>query len=109
MADVASDDLLDIDEVCAFFGGTKPLHPSTIWRGGGVRFPKPVNIGPNTVRWLRSECDAALQKLIEARSTPQKLIEARSTPQKLGAPKPALPTKKQNGRPRKRVSSELQT
>ena len=46
MADVASDDLLDIDEVCAFFGGTKPLHPSTIWRGGGVRFPKPVNIGP---------------------------------------------------------------
>lgn len=99
MSNIATDDLLDIKEVCAFFGGTKPLYPSTIWRGGGVRFPKPVNIGPNTVRWLRSECEAALQKLIEQRGSPQKH----------GAPKPALPEKRSRGRPHRRASSELQT
>ena len=58
-----------IDEVCAFFGGTRPLNPSTIWRGAGTRYPKPVKVGPNTSRWLRSECVAALQKLIEERAT----------------------------------------
>ena len=42
----AGDDLLDIDEVCAFFGGTKPLHPSTIYRGLGKHYPKPVKVGP---------------------------------------------------------------
>jgi len=31
------------------------------------RFPLPVRVGPNTSRWLRSECHAARQKLIEAR------------------------------------------
>ena len=35
--DLSSDDLLDIDEVCAFFGGTRPLNPSTIWRGAGTK------------------------------------------------------------------------
>jgi predicted DNA-binding transcriptional regulator AlpA len=63
-----SDDLLDIGEVCAFFGGTKPLHPATIYRGMGTRYPKPVKVGPNTNRWLRSECEAALQKLITERA-----------------------------------------
>jgi predicted DNA-binding transcriptional regulator AlpA len=58
-------DLLDIEEVCAFFGGTKPLHPATIYRGTGTRYPKPIKVGPNTSRWLRSECEAALAKLIE--------------------------------------------
>jgi hypothetical protein len=29
------DDLLDIEAVCRFFGGTKPLHPATIYRGIG--------------------------------------------------------------------------
>lgn len=62
-------DLLDIEQVCTFFGGSKPLHAATIYRGvaSGI-YPKPVKIGPNTNRWLRSECAAALQKLIESRA-----------------------------------------
>jgi hypothetical protein len=52
---------------CAFFGGDKPLHPSTLYRGiKAGRYPKPVHIGPNTARWVSSECHVARQKLIEA-------------------------------------------
>jgi predicted DNA-binding transcriptional regulator AlpA len=60
-------ELLDIDEVCAFFGGTRPLNPSTIYRGLGTRYPRPVDIGPNIRRWLRSECEAALQEMAAER------------------------------------------
>lgn len=59
-------DLLDIQQVCAFFGGSKPLNPATIYRGAGKLYPKPVKMGPNTNRWLRSECEAARQALIAA-------------------------------------------
>jgi predicted DNA-binding transcriptional regulator AlpA len=61
------DDLLDIDEVCAFFGGSKPLHPATIWRGVGKRYPKPLKIGRQSRRWLRSECEAALREMAAGR------------------------------------------
>lgn len=64
---VDDDDLLDIDEVCAFFGGTKPLNPSTIYRGLGTLYPKPLKVGTNTNRWLRSECVEARRKMAEAR------------------------------------------
>lgn len=57
-------ELLDINEVCAFFGGSKPLNPATIYRGAGKRYPHPVKIGPNTNRWLRSECVEALHRII---------------------------------------------
>jgi predicted DNA-binding transcriptional regulator AlpA len=67
MAETDKSDLLDIDQVCAFFGGTKPLHPATIYRGLGKQYPVPIKVGPNTNRWRRSECVAALQQMIEAR------------------------------------------
>jgi predicted DNA-binding transcriptional regulator AlpA len=67
MTSAASEDLLDIDEVCVFFGGTKPLNPSTIYRGLGKRYPYPVKVGPNTNRWLRSECEAAKREMVAAR------------------------------------------
>jgi predicted DNA-binding transcriptional regulator AlpA len=60
-------ELLDINEVCKFFGGTKPLHRATIYRGAGVRYPRPHKIGPNTNRWLRSECEAKLRELVASR------------------------------------------
>jgi predicted DNA-binding transcriptional regulator AlpA len=64
----AACDLLDITEVCAFFGGSKPLHLSTIYRGiGAGRYPRPVPVGAKTVRWLRSECEATLRAMIDAR------------------------------------------
>jgi predicted DNA-binding transcriptional regulator AlpA len=61
---VEQSELLDINQVCAFFGGTKPLNPATIYRGAGKRYPKPIKIGPNINRWLRSECVEALHRII---------------------------------------------
>jgi predicted DNA-binding transcriptional regulator AlpA len=61
-------DLLDRDAVCAFFGGTKPLNAATLYRGiRKGRYPKPVKVGPGSSRWLRSECEAALERLIVRR------------------------------------------
>ena len=60
------DDLLDLKTVCAFFGN---IHPATLYRG--IRrgsFPAPIHVGPNTSRWLRSECSAALQAMIARRA-----------------------------------------
>jgi predicted DNA-binding transcriptional regulator AlpA len=55
--------LMTLEEVCGFFGGSAPLHPATIYRGIGIRYPRPVKIGPNSNRWLRHECEAALRAL----------------------------------------------
>jgi predicted DNA-binding transcriptional regulator AlpA len=60
-----NDELLDMGAVCRLFGGTRPLDPSTIYKGiRRGRFPKPVSIGPQTARWLRSECLSALERII---------------------------------------------
>jgi predicted DNA-binding transcriptional regulator AlpA len=55
-------------EVCRFFGGTRPLNASTLYRGiKQGRYPKPVKVGPGSSRWLREECEASLQAMIEGR------------------------------------------
>jgi predicted DNA-binding transcriptional regulator AlpA len=60
------DELLDLKEVCVFFGG---IDPSTIYRGiTAKRYPAPIKVGPNTSRWFRSECEAALQAMIARRA-----------------------------------------
>jgi predicted DNA-binding transcriptional regulator AlpA len=62
-------DLLDRREVCRFFGGSKPIDAATLYRG--IRkghFPKPVKVGPGSSRWLRSECEVALQAMLERRA-----------------------------------------
>lgn len=65
---VADDRLLDAKAVAAFFGGTRPLNPATLYRGIALgRFPRPVHVGGSS-RWLRSECEAALSKMLEQRS-----------------------------------------
>lgn len=66
-------DLLDGRAACVFFGGKeKPLHLATLYRGiKAGRYPAPIHVGPNTSRWLRSECDAALQAMIKARRLSQ--------------------------------------
>jgi predicted DNA-binding transcriptional regulator AlpA len=59
--------LLDRTEVCRFFGGGKPINPSTLYRG--IRkgtFPKPVRVGGSS-RWLRYEVEAALQAMVDGR------------------------------------------
>jgi predicted DNA-binding transcriptional regulator AlpA len=62
------DQLLDRAEVCRYFGGTKALNASTLYRGiRQGRYPQPVKVGPGSSRWLRAECDAALAILIDGR------------------------------------------
>jgi hypothetical protein len=64
----ADGEMMTLSATCAFFGGDKPIHYSTLYRGiAEGRYPKSVRIGPNTSRWLRSECQAARQALIEDR------------------------------------------
>jgi predicted DNA-binding transcriptional regulator AlpA len=66
-----SDERMDVRETCAFFGGSeKPLHPASLYRGVKLGYyPRPVRIGPGSSRWLRSECEAALLKMIAKRDT----------------------------------------
>jgi predicted DNA-binding transcriptional regulator AlpA len=62
-------DLLDRVEVCRYFGGTRPINASTLYRGiRKGRYPKPVHVGPGSSRWLRSECETALQAMVERRA-----------------------------------------
>jgi predicted DNA-binding transcriptional regulator AlpA len=60
--------LLDRGEVCRLFGGSKPINPSTLYRGiRQGRYPRPIKVGPGASRWLREECDAALQAMVDGR------------------------------------------
>jgi predicted DNA-binding transcriptional regulator AlpA len=62
-------DLLDRDAACRFFGGTRPINPATLYRGiRKGRYPAPVKVGPGSSRWLRAECEAALQAMAEGRA-----------------------------------------
>jgi predicted DNA-binding transcriptional regulator AlpA len=64
-----SSQLLDRDAACRFFGGTRPIHAATLYRGVRQgRYPKPVHVGPGSSRWLREECEAALQAMVEGRA-----------------------------------------
>jgi predicted DNA-binding transcriptional regulator AlpA len=60
--------LLNRKEVCFFFGGNRPLDASTLYRGiKAGRFPRPVRVG-GLSRWLRTECEATLQAMVEGRA-----------------------------------------
>lgn len=60
--------LLDKGEVCRLFGGTRPINPSTLYRGIRLgRYPKPVKLSPGCSRWLRDECEAVIRNRAEAR------------------------------------------
>jgi predicted DNA-binding transcriptional regulator AlpA len=66
----APPDLMDVAAVCAFFGGTRPLDQSTLYRGiAAKRYPRPIYVGAKAVRWLRSECEATLTAMIAARDS----------------------------------------
>lgn len=59
-------ELLDCKSVCELFGG---IHPATLYRGiRKGRYPPPIHVGPNTSRWVRSECEAALAAMIARRA-----------------------------------------
>jgi predicted DNA-binding transcriptional regulator AlpA len=63
-----SDELLDKDTACRLIGGSKPIDWSTFYRGiRAGRYPRPVKIGRSASRWLRSELQAAIDRLIAQR------------------------------------------
>jgi hypothetical protein len=64
-------ELMDRDETCRFFGGAnRPINAATLYRGmQASRYPKPVKIGANSSRWIKSECAAALAKIIAERDS----------------------------------------
>ena len=60
-----ADRLLDAKAVAAFFGN---IHVATLYRGIRLgRYPRPVHVGGSS-RWLRSELEQALSKMLEARN-----------------------------------------
>jgi predicted DNA-binding transcriptional regulator AlpA len=65
-------DFMTRDAVLRFFGGNRPLHVSTLYRGmnSGI-YPKPVHVAGNAVRWIRAECEAAAQRMLDARNEPK--------------------------------------
>jgi predicted DNA-binding transcriptional regulator AlpA len=64
---VADEEPWDIDAVARYFGGTRPLNRSTIYRGIKLGiYPAPFHPSPNVARWLPSWCRAARQRLIDA-------------------------------------------
>ena len=61
-------DLLDKQAVCRMFGGSQPINSATLYRHiRKGRLPKPVKVGYSS-RWLLSECEAALQAMVDGRA-----------------------------------------
>jgi predicted DNA-binding transcriptional regulator AlpA len=58
------------ESVLKFFGGERPLHLSTLYRGieRGI-YPRPVYVSANSVRWVASECHAARQRMLDERES----------------------------------------
>jgi predicted DNA-binding transcriptional regulator AlpA len=63
--------MYDIHVVCRYFGGTRPLHMATIYRGMEEgRYPRPVRVSPGANRWLGRELKACRQALIDSPREP---------------------------------------
>lgn len=66
-------EFLDRPAVLKFFGGNRALHTSTLYRGiSDGTYPQPVKVSRSAVRWLKSECEAAAQRMLAARDEPTK-------------------------------------
>jgi predicted DNA-binding transcriptional regulator AlpA len=62
------EDLLDEAETCRFIGGSKPIDPSTLWRGiKAGRYSKPIHISAQAVRWIRGELRRDRERMIAER------------------------------------------
>ena len=61
-------ELWDRETVLAYFGGSKPIHVSTLYRGvnSGI-YPPPMNVSANVVRWIGHECRDARQRMMGER------------------------------------------
>ena len=62
-------DLVPETEALQIIGGSKPISKHSLYRGiAAGRFPRGVRVGPNTVRYLRSELEAVVKNAIAARA-----------------------------------------
>jgi predicted DNA-binding transcriptional regulator AlpA len=67
--DAAETERMTLKATCEFFGGDRPLNPSTLYRGvRDGQYPPPILLGPNNPRWLRSECLQAIERLKKERA-----------------------------------------
>jgi predicted DNA-binding transcriptional regulator AlpA len=58
--------LLKLKEALIFFGN---INASTLYRGIKLgRYPRPVKVGPQSSRWIKEECEAALRLMVERRA-----------------------------------------
>jgi predicted DNA-binding transcriptional regulator AlpA len=71
-ADPTELELWDRATVLKFFGGSKPIHPATLYRNmaSGI-YPRPIHVSANVVRWVADECRAATQRMLAARDDPK--------------------------------------
>ena len=62
-------DLMRGHEVCDYFGG---MNRVTLWRYvNDGKIPPPIKLSPRTARWIRSEIEAARQRMVDARRPAQ--------------------------------------
>jgi len=67
MSNTSGYELVDIGEACRILGGNSPIDPSAFYRGiRAKKYPAPIKVGCRS-RWLKSECEAVVRKLIEKR------------------------------------------
>jgi predicted DNA-binding transcriptional regulator AlpA len=58
-------ELIDREETCRDLGG---ISQATLYRGvNSGRYPRPVHVGPNTVRWIRAEVKACKIAMMASR------------------------------------------
>ena len=68
--------------LCLRSSAASTLHVSTCTEAFiAGRYPRPVNVSNNVVRWLADECEAALDRMIAARDEP-KPSERRGRPRR---------------------------
>ncbi len=66
------DENLDEAAVCKLIGGSKPINPSTLWRGvKSGRYSKPFHISDNAVRWKRAEILGDIDRMVAERDSGQ--------------------------------------
>jgi hypothetical protein len=76
-------ELWERQTVLAFFGGDKPIHVSTLYRGvNSGLYPSPINVSANAVRWVADECRAARQRMLAARDEPKPPSHRRGRPRR---------------------------
>lgn len=62
-----NDQLIDIREVCRFWGGNKPINPATLYRQvAQQKHPAPIKVG-GLSRWSLVELCAERQRRMDAR------------------------------------------